>query len=540
MKAIGIRSVLAMVLVSGSVVAMWQMGLARDDYWNQLDPWAAFVAGVLAMLAGTLIFQFWRLGERSQYYLRIGQRSAFGEEIALGPPHGTTLLVGRAAHVSVIDFPPLIQRTLWVAILLAIALITVDNRAVAMLRDVPHKYAANRSAYCKPAPPPPKVEEEAPPPGCKLVKRAYDLGYTKSLGSCAPKALKVSTEPERRDVCRLRQQDEPYIHYAWRLLDKAVTKLTTDDGAPGVFERLGTELDVLDSVFRARLDSVAMSPRSSHHLFTNLPDPRESMDERVSALLERGCGARLAQLAHFPPIEDTPEGPSKLLEHVLAQLLFNPTYRPIVAQCEELTVHWNAPRDACSRLANHPTQFLGEVGALDDIVGVLSWRDARAELARLGHRTRELAAPQRVISLQCLIVDDATAAAGVTVHKATINGEQFTIREARIKRLTADDATQIRLYKHLGDLLTEGFGYGQFTSAQALGAAPEETAVAASFGDPIFLLTKLDLLRDADLFLGNEWLAKRHDLLEVYPFHLHLQNYVQLFRRQYQLKRGRL
>jgi len=29
-------------------------------------------------------------------------------------------------------------------------------------------------------------------------------------------------------------------------------------------------------------------------------------------------------------------------------------------------------------------------------------------------------------------------------------------------------------------------------------------------------------------------------MLEIYPYHLHLKNYVQLFRRQYRLIRGRL
>ena len=64
--------------------------------------------------------------------------------------------------------------------------------------------------------------------------------------------------------------------------------------------------------------------------------------------------------------------------------------------------------------------------------------------------------------------------------------------------------------------------------------------IAATFEKPTFFLTKLDLLRDADLFLGNDWLGKRPDLLAVYPYHLHLQNFIEIFRRQYKQHEGRL
>ena len=34
--------------------------------------------------------------------------------------------------------------------------------------------------------------------------------------------------------------------------------------------------------------------------------------------------------------------------------------------------------------------------------------------------------------------------------------------------------------------------------------------------------------------------AKRPDLLAVYPYHLHLKNFIEIFRRQYKEHRGRL
>jgi hypothetical protein len=541
MKAIAVRSVLAIVLLSSAVVAMWQLGLVRKDYWEQLDPWVGFLGGGLATLAGTLTFQFWRFGERSQYYLRLGRRLPFGDETALGPSHGTTLLVGRAAHVDVLEFPPMAQRAVWIATVLAIAFITVDNRAIAMLRDLRRPSTTSQPGYCKPPEPPKPVETVRP--GCRLVRRAYELGYAKSLGNCAPGAEGAKATQEVPKVCQLRQLDEPYLHYAWRLLDKARTKLTSDDGTPGMpGMRAGVEaeLDTLGPMFHSRLSSVAMEPRSSHHLFTNLPAPRASLGERLRAIVERGCGARLARLRHFPAMEDSPAGPSKLLEHVIAQLLFNPIYRPVVAQCEEITIHWDAPHNACTLLADNPSSFLDDHRALEPILGVLSWRRNKAELARLEAQPREVAPPQRVISLQCLIFDDQAVPGSVSERDAIVDGERLRVREARIKPLTADEASQLRLYKHLAELLTEGFGYGRLTSTQAIGDTPDQPMMTASFREPGLMLTKLDLLRDADLFLGNEWLTTRADLLEVYPYHVHLKNFIEIFRRQYKLKRGRL
>lgn len=535
MRAIGIKSVTTVALISAAAVATWQMELMRADYWEQLSPWVTFLAAGFAVLAGMLIFRFWRLGERSEYYLRFGERLPFGAETALGPSRGRTLLVGHASQVEVLDFPPVVQRGLWITIVLAIGLITVTNRAVALLRDFPDKLGARQAGFCKP-PEPPKLDTTRSQ-GCRLVERAYQLGYAKSLGSCGPQA---EDDQEVRDVCRLRQLDEPYLHYAWRLLDTAVVKITRDDGSPGLVARLERQFDHLGAMFAAQLDTIAMEPRSSHHVFTNLPDPRASLGARVDALLESGCGARLARLPHFPRMDRTPAGPSRLLEHVLAQLLLNPIYRPTVAQCEEIIVHWDAAPDACERLAANPRGFLEDHDALDAIAGVLAWRRNKEELAPIAKHATTLAPPARIISLQCLIFDEASAARSPIERTVTIEGEELRVRETRMKPLTADGASQIRLYKHLAALLSAGFGYGRLTSNQAVGARPEEVTMAASFREPAFLLTKLDLLRDADLFLGNDWLAERPDLLDVYPYHLHLENFVEIFRRQYKLERGRL
>lgn len=543
MRGIGARSVTGLVLCVGAAVALWRLGYLRADYWEQLSPWVPFLAGGFAVLAGTLVFGFWRLGERSAYYFRVGERLPFGGETSLGGigRRGRALLVGHAPQVEVIDLPPFVQRSIYIATFSCIALVALTNRAVALLREVPDKLDRRSAEYCaEPAAATPE-ERKQDQAGCKLVLRAYKLGYTKDLGTCAPKEHAEGTQ--LADVCRRRQLDEPYLHYAWRLFDKHTGELFEEDAGPGTLERLGTQLDHVGAMFHAMFDSIASPPRSSHHLFTNLPDPRPSLRERIRATLDHStCGARLGQLPHFPRMEAGAAGPSKLLEHVLAQLLFNPSYKPVVAECKELVVHWGAPPDACAKLAANPSDFLEQYDAADPVRDVLASRQRKLELSRIGVRAQpgEIAAAQRIVSFQCLVVGDPTETASPIERSVTLDGEQFRVREARTTGLASDEGSQIRLYKQLAELLAEGFGYGRLTSNQAIGARPEEATMAASFHEPALFLTKLDLLRDADLFLGNDWLAKRPDLLDVYPYHLHLQNFVEIFRRQYRQHRGRL
>ncbi|HEY5949987.1 MAG TPA: hypothetical protein VIV40_31045, partial [Kofleriaceae bacterium] len=349
---------------------------------------------------------------------------------------------------------------------------------------------------------------------------------------------------EQHDVqrpCTRRQLDEPMLHYAWRRLDDQVDDLRTLDDGPSFWERFTRQLAHLETMVDTTANTVAMRPRSSHHVFTNLPDPRPRLRDRVDRILERGCGARLAHLQHFPPMQAGPQGASTMFEHVLDQLMFNPIYKPIVAQCEEIVVHWGAPANACKQIEGSAANALDELGALDSVRAVLAWRDGRAELRHVDARhALDVAAPSRIVSFQCLMFDDAAEPAPVVERALVLDGVTLSVREARTKPLTADGASQIRLYKQLAALLAPGFGYGRLTSNQAIGAAPEEAAMAESFRQPTFMLTRLDLLRDADLFLGNEWLAKRPDLLAVYPYHLHLKNFIEIFRRQYKEHRGRL
>ena len=165
-----------------------------------------------------------------------------------------------------------------------------------------------------------------------------------------------------------------------------------------------------------------------------------------------------------------------MFEQVLDQLMFNPLYKPIVAQCEEIVVHWGAPANACKQIEANPQTALDDLDALASVRSVLAWRDGRAELQdQNAKHALEVAAPSRIVSFQCLMFDDAAEPAPAVERSFTLDGVTFAVREARTKTLTADGASQIRLYKQLAALLAPGFGYGRLTSNQAIGAAPGES-----------------------------------------------------------------
>src|SRR5262249_26841100 len=149
---------------------------------------------------------------------------------------------------------------------------------------------------------------------------------------------------------------------------------------------------------------------------------------------------------------------------------------------------------ACTRLAKDPAAFLATQDALAPVRDVLAWRQRKVEIERLGvKQPHELPPPQRIASFQCLIAGDGQP----EDRTATLDGETFPGREAR----TPKGSDQIQMNKALAALFAEGFGYGHLTSNQALDAAPAEATIAKNFSDPAYLMTKLELLRDADLFL---------------------------------------
>ncbi len=521
----------ATLLVVVSLVA-WRAGRLRPDRLVALDPWALLVIGALSAVCVVAIFRLWGL---------------------FRPADPAPMRVGPNSDFLTIPFelsPPLLALTYLVAFL-QLGLFAFDQRAVARLRALPSELAMVGSDYCDAAEPDKAQKEDPLQHGCQLVLRAYALGYAKNLGNCAPK-----TEEEKKKQkgvaapCDLRQLDEPYLHYAWRLLEKRVAWLSDALGparTQHAFAQFRNESRHADMLLRVQADSVGAEARSSHHLFTNLPNPHAGMGEAFADKMGAvGCENMTGDGQPWKVTNQGPFSPSHALQHVVGQLLFSPVYQPHGGQCRELTIHWNAPDDVCARLAKDPEAVLAEFHALPDVREVISRQKRRIAVLKLrsekGMQAADVPPPEHIVSFQCLIPSSAEAGADSALreHPLKLGQTQFVARELRVSKISADERGQLALYKSLAHLMSPGFAYSRILSLEAAGDEAADAAARKSLSEGGYLLSKLSTLREVDVFLGHDWLYARPDLLELYPYHLHLGNLINAFRERYQLERGRL
>jgi len=558
---IGTKTLIAIVLLA---VATAFVGVG--GYWDaakllRLGPTMALLLGVFACLTGNLLVRVWRLDQPSATGLRFAYRHGYldmgfsaGEHLAVR----STLAPGSGQAPW--DLVPVARRLIYVVLFLWLGLVAVDDLTIERLQRLPQRISLETGRFCDDAKDN-KQDHRLEAQGCELVRRAYRLGFAKSLGDCEPRAKDRDQGP-----CTLRQRDEPYLHYAWRLLTSRLTSLSRGVGPSAIeafAERFGRQLAYLGPLYDAQRQSAAEVPRASHHLWTNLPAPRRSAIARVAESVRPGhCRAQTSRAGDRWSLPGKAGNRSLLLERAFGQLLFDPRYKPIVGVCNEYTIHWNAPADACRRLAEDPLGFLESSGARDRVLQVLGRSREQQTLRKLDQSgaigALRLARPrafdplrshQRVVSFQCYIQPvhpcrGATCAPqlpSLSYRHFTLAGHRFTAGELRVEHTGVGRNASIRMARQLASLLAPGFYYGRLTSeASSMQRDEEGIPFASLFKGRDFLLSKVEYLRGADLFLGEDQLGGRADLYEVYPYHLHTKTFVEVFRRQYTLRRGRL
>jgi hypothetical protein len=522
---IGLKTIAAIVVTAALVAAAAARGVLGADHLVHLSQTACFVIGLVASLALGLVAAAWRPEVASASAVAIEDREP--------------VLVATAKAR---ELPGSVQRLLLLAGFACLALVALGNHAVARLVGLPKAWSEpSPSQYCMPKPPvekaapvaaPPEVEQ----PGCALVRRAYKLGYAKSLGACAPKTAAVALdEPvtHEPEVCRRRQLDEPYLHYAWRRVSGAASATTSVDPFSAASHRadeIGTHVGYLDDLLADIRHAITGTPHAAHHIWVNLPDPHPSR-WREHFTGEPRCSTRFANLPLWPEHADA----SHLFEHVLGQLLFATRFGS-TASCNDYTIHWSAPLDACTRLAADPAAFLAGDGAAS-IHAVLDRRRRAIAVRDLaGALGKQAAAPpaqaQTIASLACFIIDPAAPPHPVAAGRlVTVEGEQLSLREIRVPALRTAGDGPIDVYLSLAALLG---GADTSIVEKAAPLAPEEVL------PDDFPLTRLDPLLDADPFRGARWPLDHPELVSVYPFEHHLHAFIDTFRRRYLSQRGRL
>ncbi|MEZ4269959.1 MAG: hypothetical protein R3C68_00500 [Myxococcota bacterium] len=116
-----------------------------------------------------------------------------------------------------------------------------------------------------------------------------------------------------------------------------------------------------------------MWTRASHHLWTNLPSPDQGFYRLTQGTFAPArCLDRYRQVPHRPVLNaGDPSNPSQILEHVIAQLMFDFRYEQAASSCREFSIHWGAPSNVCEQLAKDPARVLDDTHAQEPVDTVL-------------------------------------------------------------------------------------------------------------------------------------------------------------------------
>ena len=533
---IGAKTIAALAIGSGLVAIAAVKGALAATMLAHTSAAAWFAIALVASLAVGLVGAGWRFDVLSESGVRI-RRARKQETIdTTGLPELAAVMLPQIERPAVRELPGTLQRVLLFAGFASIALAALGNHAAARIAQIRAEMGEpSPSQYCVPHAKAAEPAAEAPAPqvdqaGCALVKRAFQLGYTKSLGSCAPKAATpvVTVQASKDEVCTRRQLDEPYLHYFFRRVAGAAEAATAASPVGAAEKRVDdvrAHVDHLEGLLADVNHAITGSPHAAHHIWIDLPDPHPGRwQERFTGAPR--CSQRFADLPLWPHWAKGDEAP--LVEHVLGQLLFATRFGS-TASCSDYTIHWAAPPDACARLAKDPVGFLASEGALNSLRAVLDRRKRQLELrdleAQLGRRVAPEPPPVSAIaSLTCFMVDKAAAPTGGTV---TVDGEAIATREIHVAAIKTEADGPIDVYLALAALL-------------AGTPRPKPVQVALDLDGADFPLTRLDPLVDADPFGGVRAPLQRADLIEIYPFEHHLHAFIDGFRRAYLSQRGRL
>ena len=528
---IGAKTLASVTLLVAVVAAAIALGSFTPEHLAARGARTLLLVGCFGVVVGTLAFRFWRFGEKSRHYFRWTTENAtwdLSEGHFLGGER-RRFVIGENRDGEAFDFSPRSRHLVSVLVASVLALAAIGSRAPEQLGAAYERAASATSAFC------PEEEAKKAPvrdpnePGCELVRRAYALGYAKSLGDCAPK--KGEAGIAARLVCTRRQHDEPILHYSWRLLAGFFDNLHRTT-RPGYFKQSLQEFrrrsSRLASLRRAEGEMLTSAPHAAHHIWTNLPDPKDGAFEETS------CTNRYLRLPHRPNPPLGAARASRVFEQVVAQLLFEATYDNSAGHCREYHVHWGAPPDACERLVARPEAFLEASSALDDVKATLERHRVASDLASLGEPKPP--DPSWFVSFSCYMEG---AGPERTSTPFSLAGRRFTAEKVRVPPSPPDAALYVDRYDAVARLLVSGFHYGNFLSEAGLEQA-SAGGLQSSFANSDFLLARAYELESIDIYIDPGWIQDRPDLLDVYPYGRHLKNYVEVFRRQYRRERGRL
>lgn len=533
-----------------------------------------FSAGVFATLSSAGVYYFWKFQDGSEYRFGVIYNVEVpSEDLELFRIQDFVFVRSHNDGSLHYEIPQWAHKCLLFASALSLALLTMNNRGLQLLLSFDDWFKTPESHFCQED----EEEEESPEKaGCDLILKAWQMGYVKELGTCAPD----EEEEILQAICRKRQKDEPVLHYSYRKLVYAVDFLRRylgDDFDQRQSQRFERQFLDLQTLGDQQILALTNKPRSAHHIWTNLPNPKGLWGE-VLEFLGGGndCLEEWSDMKPVLPIDkDDQYAKAQTYEHSFGHMLFNSSHQTGVGYCREYKIHWGAPKDACDQLAEDPEEFLSSYNASAGIKNVLRRYRNRGTLEQLRDdlkefdtkpsqefqrlqamletvsddddkaKDKEALKPREVdqaVSFQCIVLDDEAQS---KKERVIYEREGFPVYTIAFKgdhlKVEAENRFHPTPLRQLGPSLLPDFSYGQWMSRERpdLESAKEGIQLRLSeSGDLMF--TRLEYLRNADIVLGHKWINQREDLLSVYPWYLHLHHYVKIFRERYREERGRL
>jgi len=544
-RPLGIKSVTVVGLLILTVGIALHSDRFHPTYLINLTAESSFVLGLFTILIGTWFNGLFGLGKLSRSYFRFSSGNTILEkEVVLIGGIKFALVVGQEPSITPVELSPSLMRIFSFLICFSIALTCFSTYTAALIFEAPRRFAQN-SHICPVAEKSSKGRDHLDPEGasCELVYRALKLGYIKDLGTCGV------INNEKIELCTLRQFDEPLLHYSSRLFFQFVTHARSEWKDLVFWHRMlnvfNMQMTHIKSILEKMTYVVGNSPRASHHIFTNLPNPNTPLKEFVDHWFRPNkC------LTEDLKVADDSSSMSSAFEHVYKEILFNPSYAEAAGFCKEYKIHWNSPIESCEKLAHAPEEFLRSMGIAEQIKTVINRFLGQTNMAVLKLQIKSIitgmpippppppeagtkAQPfvTSITSFQCFMKVDKVQDAKLSKRPFQLFGYDYVARDLRFSDNSGPEKIHIDLYKYFAQAMAEGETYSSETQWHV---DPE------IFGSGSYPLTRLEYLKYIDLFFGSQWLQSRQDLLEVYPYYYHFQRFIELFRQDYRSQRTRL
>jgi len=581
---IGSNSIFLTGFLSICLAVAYKNDFLNWNYLRGIDENLSFFVGLFSIVFGIGFYSFWKLGQRSSYAVHLTKKADLPRDAnIIYDNDNLSFAVSYKSKIKPRELPSAVRALFCIGVVFNMSLITLDNVGFTQIKNFPEEIMTSKSEFC---PEEEDLSTNAPPAlGCELIIRAYKLGYAKDLGACEPKKIAV----ENLQICKKRRLDEPYLHYMSRLLVDSYNKkleFFKEHKIKQIEDKFDLQLKKLKSLRDYETYAISAAPRASHHIWTNLSYPANIFVEKYREYLSPNyCIEKFQNQTNSINVTDSDERKtSKLLEHVYGHLLFNPKSDITVAYCKEYQIHWNSDPQICDKLIANPRVVLHEQGILEQVQLVLNRHDIVNDILSLEesiHRLEEekqqsdktvadagspnLNAPNKkhkqvivkskiakdkrqirqkteIVSFQCFMQQES-APDRTSNRTLNFDGVKYPVETRYFSQAENKGEAQIAMYNEFSTLLDNRFHYSKLSSRSDINVELErkDSADEANFLDnQSYLLARLEVLKNVDIFLGNSWVLERDDLLKLYPYHVHLQNYVTNFRQVYADDHGRL